>query len=145
MSPLAALIVLLSLLCPLHLCGAAVYYVRPTQPRNATCPGDPCLALDEYAVSSERYFISNTAFLFLGGNHELSSSFNVSGIHNLTFKPYTDGNLVFVHPLIRNPHVPLTMRFKVVSDVTFVELNLKVLVLYSKLLKHHTDGTGDVR
>ena len=125
MSPLAALIVLLSLLCPLHLCGAAVYYVRPTQPRNATCPGDPCLTLDEYAVSSERYFISNTAFLFLGGNHELSSSFNVSGIHNLTFKPYTDGNLVFVHPLIRDPHVPLTMRFKVVSDVTFVELNFK--------------------
>ena len=96
MSPLAALLVLLSLLCPLHLNGAAVYYVRPTQPRNATCPGDPCLTLDEYAVSSERYFISNTAFLFLGGNHELSSTFNVSGIHNLTLKPYTDGNLVFV-------------------------------------------------
>ena len=125
MSPLAALIVLLSLLCPLHLCGAAVYYVRPTQPRNATCPSDPCLTLDEYAVSSERYFISNTAFLFLGGNHTLSSSFNVSGIHNVTLKPYTDGNSVVVHPLICDPYVPVMMRFKVVSDVTFVELNVK--------------------
>ena len=124
MSRLAALLVLLALLCPLHLCGAAVYYVRPTQPCNAICPGDPCLTLDEYTVSSERYFISNTAFLFLGGNHELSSSFNVSGIHNLTLKPYTDGILVFVHPLIRDPYVPLMMRFKVVSDVTFVELNI---------------------
>ena len=124
MSPLAALLVLLSLLCPLHLCGAAVYYVRPTQPRNATCHGDPCLTLDEYAVSSERYFISNTTFLFLGGNHTLSSSFNVSGIHNLTLKPYTDGILVFVHPLICDPYVPLMMRFKVVSDVIFVDLNI---------------------
>ena len=90
----------------------------------ATCHDDPCLTLDEYAVSSERYFISNTTFLFLGGNHTLSSSFNVSGIHNLTLKPYTDGILVFVHPLICDPYVPLMMRFKVVSDVTFVELNI---------------------
>ena len=125
MSPLAALIVLLSLLCPLHLCGAAVYYVRPTQPCNATCPSDPCLTLDEYTVSSERYFTSNSAFLFLRGNHTLSSSFNVSGIHNLTLKPYTDGNLVFVHPLICDPYVPLMMRFKVVSDVVVAELNFK--------------------
>ena len=60
----------------------------------------------------------------MDGNHTLSSSFNVSGIHNLTLKPYTDGNVVFVHPLICDPYVPLMMRFKVVSDVTFVELNI---------------------
>ena len=124
MSPLAALVVLLSLLCPLHLCGAAVYYVRPTQPRNATCPSDPCLTLDEYAVSSEKYFASNTTFLFLDGDHELSFSFNVSGIHNLTLKPYTDGSSVFVHPDPYN-YVPLKMRFKVVSDVTVADLTFK--------------------
>ena len=124
MSPLAALIVLLSLLCPLHLCGAAVYYVRPTQTHNAPCPSDPCLTLGEYAVSSERYFTSNTTFLFLDGDHELSFSFNVSGIHNLTLKPYTDGSSVFVHPDPYN-YVPLKMRFKVVSDVTVADLTFK--------------------
>ena len=99
--------------------NAAVYYVRPTQPRNATCPGDPCLTLDEYAVSSERYFTSNTAFLFLGGNHTLSSSFNVSGIHNLTLKPYTDAISVFVHG------GPYIVSLVVASDVVVAELNFK--------------------
>ena len=71
MSPLAALLVLLALLSSLHLCGATVYYVKPTQPRNATCPSDNlCLILDDYAVNSERYFTSNSVFCFLSGYHQ---------------------------------------------------------------------------
>ena len=124
---MANLFPLLALLCFLHLCAAAIYYVKPIQLRNTTCPRDhehTCLTLDEYTVSSKRYFTSNTVFLFLSGRHELSSSFNVSDIYNLTFKPYIEGGSVVVHPLVCHPYAPVTMRFEGVSDVAIAELTL---------------------
>ena len=128
-SVLAAL--LLALLCSLHplpLCEAAVYYVKPTQPHNVTCPSDhPCLTLDEYAVNSKRYFTSNRVFLFLSGHHTLNSSLKISGICNLTFKPYNDD---FINDkgcsvsIASVSHVPVTVQFEAVSDVGVIKVTL---------------------
>ena len=130
MSPLAALLVLLAILGSLDLSEATVYYVKPTQPCNATCPGDHlCLTLDDYTVNSTGYFTSNTVFFFLSGYHELNSSFNVSGIYNLTLMPYTEVSSVVLCPLVHDPHITVTMSFEVVSDVIIAQLTFKRVTL----------------
>ena len=119
------LLIVLALLCSLHLCGATVYYVKPTQPCNATCPSDHlCLTLDDYTVNSERYFTSNAVFLFLSGHHKINSSFNVSAIHNLVLEPYTEGVSVVVNPLIHDPYVSVLIQFEMVSHIRIAELTL---------------------
>ena len=124
------LLALLCLLQPSPLCATSIYYVKPTQPHNATCPSDhPCLTLDEYAVSSDKYFIFNTIFLFLSGNHELSSSFNVCGIHNLTLKPYTAWGSVVVFGRISHPFILIAMRYEAVSSIVISNLIIKSISL----------------
>ena len=146
---LASLLVLAVLhsLQPPSLSEATVYYVKPTQPHNATYPSDhTCLPLDKYAVSSERYFISNAVFLFLSGHHELSCSFNVFGIHDLTFKPYTEGGTVII---ICDPYIPIAMRFEAVSDFTVSNLTLRsasfAFELSSNILLTKLSFTSDTR
>ena len=63
---------LLALFVFLH-SGSAVteYYVRSTT--STDCPAEPCITLNEYAHNSEKYFTSNTAFIFLDGEHYLDT------------------------------------------------------------------------
>ncbi len=55
-------------------------YVKPTE--STSCP-EPCHTLDEYVQNTTQYFVSNTTFRFLPGNHELGQSLNVNGVANL--------------------------------------------------------------
>ena len=111
---------------PLYEAAAAVYYVKPTQPLNATCLSDhPCLTLNNYTANSERYFTSNSVFLFLSGNHELRSSINVSSICNLTLKPYIKGDTVILYRVISDPYTPVIMRFEALSGVAIINLTLE--------------------
>ena len=71
-------------------------YVKPTEPHNATCPSEPCYTLDEYVSNSKKYFVSNTVFMFLTGYHHLSYDFNVSGVHNITLRPYIEKSDVVI-------------------------------------------------
>ena len=50
-------------------CGAIEYYVKPTDFTNDTCPGQPCLTINEYTNASTYYIKSNTVFTFLPGKH----------------------------------------------------------------------------
>ena len=63
---------LLALFVFLH-SGSAVteYYVRSTT--STDCPAEPCLTLNEYAHNLGKYFTSNTAFIFLDGEHYLDT------------------------------------------------------------------------
>ena len=51
------------------------YYVKPTN--DTQCPGEPCLTLSQYIQESGKYFVSNTTMLFLLGEHQLDSTFQV--------------------------------------------------------------------
>ena len=66
-------------------CDAAVNYVRPSNsPNTASCPGQPCLTLDEYVANSSTYFTSDTIFQFVNGSHRLSQNLTVSTVCNLS-------------------------------------------------------------
>ena len=58
------------------------YYVKPHE--NTTCPGDPCLTLEEYMEHAGIYFDSNVEFVFISGKHNFHWNlrlFNVSNAH----------------------------------------------------------------
>ena len=50
-------------------CGAIEYCVKPTHFTNGTCPGQPCLTINEYTKDLSYYIKSNTVFTFLPGEH----------------------------------------------------------------------------
>ena len=66
------------------------YFVRPTEPTNDSCPGEPCLTLDQYINDSNLYFKSNnnTVFLFLSGKHIIFRPVFISDAQNVTLKAY---------------------------------------------------------
>ena len=69
---------------------AVGYFVKPTQPANSSCPGQPCLTLAEYINNTEYYFRSNnnSVFRFLSGRHHISSPVVVTDAYNVTLKNY---------------------------------------------------------
>ena len=58
------------------------YYVTTTA--DTPCPGEPCHTLSEYVEQVGQYFISNTTFIFLPGQHVLDNSVSVGNVSNLT-------------------------------------------------------------
>ena len=71
------------------------YFVRTNKPTD--CPGE-CLTLNEYVHNTEKYFTSNTAFIFLDGEHYFDtrllilsqSDISMNGTSNVTINmsPY---------------------------------------------------------
>ena len=112
------LALLMLLLFILQRCSTqSIYYVTPTP--ATPCPGRPCLTLAEYVDRAEQYFISNTAFKFLPGNHTLEQSISVENVTSLTLQ----GNTSYL------PHTskiickqPASMNFNNVSNMQFDSL-----------------------
>ena len=123
MSAIKTLLLLLALLCAFHpspLCEAAVCYVKPTEPHNATCPSQPCYTMDEYVSNSTKFFVSNTVFLFLTGCHHLNYNFTVSDVHNITLRPYIEKSDVVICSEQTQTSVMFELASNIViSDITF--------------------------
>ena len=81
------------LLAVLQVCSATEYYVRPTEPVDTTCPGQPCLTLNEYTNNTEYYIKSNTVFIFLPGKHHMDRPLEVIDMQNVTLKSNDTENL----------------------------------------------------
>ena len=90
------------LLQALSLCGATEYYVRPTEPTNTSCPGQPCLTMDQYTNDPDRYFKSNTVFKFLSGTHKLIRPVRMEGVCNVSLQAYVHDpyNNAYSYPLL---------------------------------------------
>ena len=58
-------------------------YVKPYE--NITCPGDLCMTLEAYIEAAETFFISDTQFTFLPGEHYYDGNLRLSNITNMTF------------------------------------------------------------
>ena len=82
--PILLLLLLLSLGFPAPFPAEAVtvLYVKPTE--STPCIGEPCHTLDEYALNTSQYFVSNTTVEFLPGTHNLSQPLHISGVNNLS-------------------------------------------------------------
>ncbi len=63
-----------------------MYYVKPSQPPNTTCPGEPCYTLDYYAHNATLLSgKSNITLRFVGGVHPLTEpKFEIANTTNVT-------------------------------------------------------------
>ena len=99
---MAVSVCLLRLLVPvLSMCGATKYYVRPTEPTNTSCPGQPCLTLSQYSNDSDHYFKSNTVFKFLPGTHHIDRPVHIRNIQNISLESLHDQNDQYPHVVVK--------------------------------------------
>ena len=76
-------------------------YVKPQG--NTTCPGDPCLTLQEYAEAASLYFVSNVDFVFIPGTHYLDFSLRLTNLSYVHLQGDSKDNTthVFFMPLAK--------------------------------------------
>ena len=62
-----------------------VNYVTPN--RSMPCPTDQhhCFTIDEYGSQVDKFFLNDSIFRFLPGNHSLNIGLNISSINNVSF------------------------------------------------------------
>ncbi len=107
-------------------CRAQVYYVKPSQPPNTTCPGEPCHTLNYYAQNAASLLSrrSNVTLLFVEGVHLLTeSSFEVFETERVTLSAFTE-------------YINATVILSTGSDMNFTfvdDLHLSNLVIVAAL------------
>lgn len=91
MRPIHLLVALLSL------CSAArLRYVLPNESSPPSCPGQPCLTMEQYAELAGTYIISGSIFTFLHGSHGLESDIRLTNISDLTLRGEGNGTLSII-------------------------------------------------
>ena len=70
--------------------GATEYYVKPTDFTNGTCPGQPCLTINEYTNDVTYYIKSNTVLTFLPGKHALVRPIVISNVENISLAAFSN-------------------------------------------------------
>ena len=63
----------------------AVHYVKPLS-SLISCPGQPCLTLDQYNQQTETYFTTGSTFVFLTGNHTVNTTVNLTSISGIILR-----------------------------------------------------------
>ena len=71
-------------MCGPPLCGATDYYVRPTEPTNASCPSQPCLTLHHYIQNLS----SNANYHLLPGVHFINGPITLKHVRNLSMAAF---------------------------------------------------------
>ena len=97
--------------------SSSIFYVRPSP--NTECPAEPCHTFSEYIDQISLYLSSNTTFVFLPGNHSVSSGLLVDGIGSLSFH----GNSAsLASPSLILCSKPVSFAFKNVGDLSIYSL-----------------------
>ena len=106
MRPTELLVALLSV------CSASahLHYVLPND-SFPSCPGRPCLTIEQYAQQAGTYITSGSTFMFMAGNHSLESDVHLANVSDLTLRG--EGNETLVN--IRSNSILL---FYAASNVT---------------------------
>ena len=63
-----------------------VHYVKTVDSSPLSCPGQPCLTLDQYNQQTETYFTTGSTFVFLAGNHTINTTVNLTSISEITLR-----------------------------------------------------------
>ena len=64
----------------------SVHYVKSGDCLPLSCPGQPCLTLDQYNQQREEYFTTGSTFVFLAGNHTINTTVNLTSISEITLR-----------------------------------------------------------
>ena len=93
------LLVLVLLVSIISVCESAEYFIRPTA--NTSCPGQPCLTVNQYMKNTGYYMQSNTVLTFLPGKHVLKRPLQMKNVKNVTLKSRTDGSGMYSQLVVK--------------------------------------------
>ena len=128
---------LLSLLilcvCGPPLCGATDYYVRPTEPTNASCPGQPCLTLHHYIQNLS----SNANYHLLPGVHSINGPITLKYVHNVSMAAFNSSETKIAATIECNSRGSGSLyslecsgiSFQDASDITISSLSIELKLL----------------
>ena len=88
-----------SLNCQVSHSNSSVQRVNYVTPNGSMpCPTDqhPCFTIDEYASQVDKFFLSDSSFRFVPGNHSLNIGLTISGINNVSFKGLPNNSVTIV-------------------------------------------------
>ena len=117
-------------------------YVLPNGSSPLSCPGSPCLTIDQYTQQqTETYFTTGSTFIFLAGNHSLESTLTLTNISDVTLRG--EGNASQVNIVFREN---VSIHCDRVKNLTIEELtfllhsnkkltieNLTILLAFNKI------------
>lgn len=86
MKSLASTFVVLQVLALTCTSISRIRYVKPGNVSSSSCPGQPCLTLEQYTEHTLAYFTVGSTFVFLPGNHSVKSSINLSNVSDITLR-----------------------------------------------------------
>ena len=86
-----------------------IRYVLPNGSSPQSCPGPPCLTIDQYTQQAETYFTTGSTFVFLAGNHSLQTTLTLSGISDVTLRGSEENaslvNIICMNDVIQSSSV----------------------------------------
>ncbi len=95
-----------SVVLVLSISAQQVCYVKPDDYPVESCPGQPCLTLEQYAQQSKQFFIAGATFLFLAGNHTLETTVELTNVSSITLKGNnSDSTIALTCTFILGEHV----------------------------------------
>ena len=118
-------------MCVPSLCGATDYYVRPTEPTNASCPGQPCLTLHHYIQNIS----SNANYHLLPGVHSINGSITLKHIRNVSMAAFNSSITKIVTECNNRRNSSLYnldcsgISFQDASDITISSLSIELKLL----------------
>ena len=65
----------------------------------------PCLTINDYASKVDTFFLNDSIFLFIPGNHRLDLGLNITGIHNLSFVGLSDKDITIIMVLNESTYI----------------------------------------
>ena len=65
----------------------------------------PCLTINDYASQVDTFFLNDSIFLFIPGNHRLDLGLNITGIHNLSFVGLSDKDITNIMVLNESTYI----------------------------------------
>ena len=102
--------------------SADFHYVKPDNYTSQTCPGQPCLTLDQFTQQAATYFTTGSTFLFLPGHHTQWTTVNLTNVSDVEFKGMgTDVTIIHGNNL--------SISCWKVNNLTIDELTLKTTII----------------
>ena len=101
-------------------------YVKPDNPSSLSCPGQPCLTLDQYTQQTATYFTTGSTFLFLPGNHTLQTTIKLTDISDVKFKRSTEQDSTIHAYGNRGKILCMGVKNMTIDELIFKTTNLEV-------------------
>ena len=108
--------------------AATEYFVRPSDADPLSCNVRTCLTFSEYLNETDRFFQSNTSFLFMPGTHYMNETLDISSVSNIVFMGLKETPEILANISCEKDSTCIAIRINYATNVTFKQLQFNLLL-----------------